>query len=121
MYGQTHTRLFPAALALLGRDEEARAILPELDAMYRSGRLSQATTAMLANHYLGDTDQTFLWIDRAIEIRDHHALPVLHRSAVIERLRQDPRFAEAMQRFAAIEAAGSPLRPDIDALREAQQ
>jgi DNA-binding winged helix-turn-helix (wHTH) protein/tetratricopeptide (TPR) repeat protein len=121
MYGQTHTRLFPAALALLGRDEEARAILPEFDAMYRSGRLSQATTAMLANHYLGDTDQTFLWIDRAIEIRDHHALPVLHRSAVIEPLRQDPRFAEAMQRFAAIEAAGSPLRPDIDALREAQQ
>lgn len=115
-YRLTRPTEFVHVLALLGRLDEARDLLHEIETEYHDLRLPQITTAMLACYFLGDIDQTLLWMQRAVEIRDRRALPFLRSDSFMAPIRHEPRYAEVLQQFAAIEAAGSSLRPEIDAM-----
>ena len=85
-----------AALALAGRREEAIAILEELREM--SGRAHVIPMAFAKLHMcLGNTNEMFTWLDRALEDHDPGAVwtPVL---PCFEPMRRDPRYGTLLQK-----------------------
>jgi tetratricopeptide (TPR) repeat protein len=85
------------ALALSGRREEA---LAELDRVLKLSKTRYVAACDIALIYaaLGDTENTFLWLDRAIE--DRSTLMVfLARDPMFDKLHTDPRFAALVKRI----------------------
>ena len=109
-FGATHRAFFPSTLAALGQAELARTILRENDAAWRAGRLHLCSYSFGGHYHLGEYDQAFVWLDRAVENREWWMFPFFRSSLFYEGLRDDPRFARAMRRLAEIEATGSPTK-----------
>jgi serine/threonine-protein kinase len=83
------------AYALSGRRAEAQKILNELQQLSKQRFISPVTVALIYSA-LGEKDQAFAWLDKAVEAGDG----LLVRSKVDHRfdsLRSDPRFAELVK------------------------
>ena len=83
-------------LAKMGRAEEARAVLQTLEALARE-RYMPACAMAQVHVGLGDFDQAFAWLDRAVEMHDVH-LASLPADAKWDALRGDARFADVLRR-----------------------
>lgn len=90
------TALRAQALALSGRNEEARA---ELDRVLERSRRHYVAAYDIALIYatLAETDNTFLWLERAMEDRST-LLVFLAQEPVFDALHTDPRFASLVKR-----------------------
>jgi tetratricopeptide (TPR) repeat protein len=109
-FGETHRASFPSVFAPLGQPELAREILRENDAAWRDGRLHLCSYSFGAHCFLGEFDQAFVWLDRAIENREWWMLPFLRSEIFYGNVRSDSRFHRAMARLAEIEATPSPTK-----------
>jgi tetratricopeptide (TPR) repeat protein len=85
------------ALALSGRRDEALAELDRLLALSKK-QFIQAINVAAIYAALGDADNAFLWLERAMEDRSTH-LPQLATTPVFASLRGDPRFAQLVDRI----------------------
>jgi tetratricopeptide (TPR) repeat protein len=84
-------------LALSGRRDEAVAELNRLLELSKH-QFIQAMNFAAIYAALGDADNAFLWLDRAMEDRSTH-LPQLATTPVFASLRGDPRFAKLIDRI----------------------
>ena len=83
--------------ALMGRRQEALNTLAQLDSIAKSGKYVTAYGVALVYTALGDKDQAFAWLNKAVEERTHW-LVWLQRDRRWDPLRSDPRFAEIVRR-----------------------
>jgi tetratricopeptide (TPR) repeat protein len=100
--GVRRAEWFPGVLALLGRNDEARHILADMEVRYARGTLPLSAFAVEAAVELGDLDEAFLWLDRTIDNRELVLLGPLHVSDRLESLRNDPRYDSVLQRIEAL-------------------
>lgn len=85
------------ALAQRGSAAEARALLQRLHAL--SARAYVPPTSFAWIHFgLGEIDETFVWMDRAIEERDHMMTPI-KSYPFLDPIRNDPRFAALLRKM----------------------
>ena len=85
------------SLARAGRADEARGLLAELEQRSRTGYV--APTALAAIHLgLGETDQAFEWLDKAIDLRDPLIVPI-KSFPHFDSLRPDPRFRALLRKM----------------------
>jgi serine/threonine-protein kinase len=82
--------------AVMGRRDEARAILRRLDSLSRHQYVTSYGVAVV-HAALGSPDSAFHWLDRAIRERTHW-LVWLNRDPRWKPLREDPRFLAAVRR-----------------------
>ncbi len=78
-------------LAESGQREEARLLLHELHGAATRGYVPPSSFAWI-HVGLGETDQAFEWLDKAIEARDPMVVGI-KSYAFLDPLRSDPRFA----------------------------
>ncbi len=93
------------AYALAGEREEARTILDNLQRMSASRYVSPYNIALIFAG-LGDREQTFAWLDRAVEDRSewtHH----IHIDPRLDSLHDDPRFQGLLRRIRLPAGPGS--------------
>jgi DNA-binding winged helix-turn-helix (wHTH) protein/tetratricopeptide (TPR) repeat protein len=109
-FGKSDRFSFPSVLASLGQPDLARAILRENDLAWREGRLHLCSYSFGGHYHLGEFDEAFVWMDRAIENREWWMLPFFRSTVFYADIRGDPRFQRAMRRLEEIEAMGSPTR-----------
>jgi tetratricopeptide (TPR) repeat protein len=82
---------------MLGREEQARALLRELEGMSQDGHVFP-WSASRAYASIGDSDRTLHWIERGIEEqRNWYWFPLLNRP-IFDFLRADPRYSEVLGR-----------------------
>ncbi len=84
------------AYAIAGRDQEARAILHQLELESVSRHVSAYHVAVIYGA-LGQTDEAFLWLDRAYEERSPW-IGYVREDPRTEDLRSDPRFSALLQK-----------------------
>jgi eukaryotic-like serine/threonine-protein kinase len=82
------------ALALAGRVVEAREILSRLEAAPRP----TAYDIALVYVGLGERDQAFRWLDKAVEQRSNFAQMTLNVEPRLDPVRTDPRFQSVLRR-----------------------
>ncbi len=82
-------------LAISGREEEARAMLAELEA--KAGSTDVTFFAALIDVGLGETDAAFDWLDKAVAERSG-STRYLKVDVRLDPLRADPRFAALLER-----------------------
>ena len=83
--------------AMAGREDEARAILAELEADFTTW-----DTWFIAQTYavLGEKDEAFRWLEVAFDARpDHPYVPWIKLPAAFKPLHDDPRFGELLRRM----------------------
>jgi len=85
------------AYALLGRRQEARAVLSELHALAARQFVSPYHVAVI-HAALGETEQAFDWLSRACDVQSE-ALIWFAVDPMLDALRPDPRFARIMARI----------------------
>ena len=85
------------ALVGLGRHDEARALLAELEQRANEATLSAPAVATLHLH-LGNREEFYRWINRGIDDRDPFALS-LHREFLWDPARRDPEFQTVLRRI----------------------
>jgi eukaryotic-like serine/threonine-protein kinase len=85
------------AVAKSGDVVQARALLDELVAASRSRYVSPYAIALLYNA-LGDHDETFAWLERGFEARDHK-MNLMKVDPKWNNLHDDPRFRDLQQRI----------------------
>lgn len=95
--------LFPPVLARLGRTQEARRILADMEAQFGRGEFVRASRVFEGYYFLEDYDQALVWLTRAIEDRQYWLFPRL-RSELFHAVREDVRFQEAMLLLERIES-----------------
>ena len=83
--------------ARLGRKDEARAILDELQRLSRQEYVP-ADSMALVYAGLGEKDQAFAWLDKAYEERSFRLLHI-KVEPMWDSLRSDPRFAQLLRRM----------------------
>jgi TolB-like protein/Flp pilus assembly protein TadD len=83
-------------LAKMGREEEARAVLKTLETLGRERYMPACAMAQI-HVGLGENNQAFAWLDRAVETHDVH-LAGLPADAKWDALRGDARFADVLRR-----------------------
>lgn len=83
-------------LAKMGRREEGRAVLQSLESLAKE-RYMPACAMAQVHVALGELDQAFAWLDRAVEMHDVH-LASLPADAKWDPLRGNPRFADVLRR-----------------------
>ena len=85
------------ALGYAGHTGEARALLDRLHAMTAQAYVPPTSLAWI-HLALGETDEAFAWMDKAIDARDHMMVPI--RSYwFFDPLRSDPRFAALLRKM----------------------
>jgi tetratricopeptide (TPR) repeat protein len=92
--------------ARMGRQEEARAILPKLEERVAKDGLGRYEIALiyagLGKAGLGDKDQAFAWLEKSVAAHDK-GMTYLKIDPCLDPLRHDPRFRELMR------AVGLPM------------
>ena len=84
-------------LAQSGKAAEARAVLDRLHAI--AGKAYVPPTAFAWIHLgLGETDQAFEWLDRAVDARDHMLTPI-KSYWFLDPIRDDPRYIAILRRM----------------------
>jgi len=91
-------RLMSMALALqgLGRVAESRAALQELEQKEGHGWAFQIAQV---HAFAGETDEAFLWLDRALVQRDMGAALEVKGDPLLRQIRGDPRYAALLARM----------------------
>jgi DNA-binding winged helix-turn-helix (wHTH) protein/TolB-like protein/Flp pilus assembly protein TadD len=84
-------------LGVMGRVDEARAVLGEMERM-SARRFVTAYGVALVHAGLGDKEQAFAWLEKAFAERSHW-LMWLRLDPRWKNLRGDPRFAELLERL----------------------
>jgi TolB-like protein/Flp pilus assembly protein TadD len=85
------------ALAQSGNVSEARSLLRDLHAIASGGYVPRTSFAWI--HFgLGEVDDAFVWMDRAIEARDHMMTPI-KTYPFLDPLRSDPRFSALLRKM----------------------
>jgi tetratricopeptide (TPR) repeat protein len=84
------------ALVKLGRHDEARALLTELEQRAHEATMSAPAVATLYLH-LGNREEFYRWISRGIDERDPFALS-LSREFLWDAARPDPEFQDLLRR-----------------------
>ena len=113
--GERYPELFPGILALLDHTEHSKLILEQTEARLPNGSTDwngAVNTATFWGYYhLGEIDDAFRWIDIGIDNRGIDLLIDLKNSPspILESLRDDRRFEQAMDRIREVEAEGSPI------------
>jgi serine/threonine-protein kinase len=98
---ETSTRAWLAREhALAGRTGEARR---RLEALLRaaSDEYVSCYDVALVHHGLGNVDEAFRWLEKAVAVRDTNGLPALKVDPRLRGLRPDPRFADLLRRMGA--------------------
>lgn len=85
------------ALALGGRDAEARALLQRLHALAAQTYVPPTGFAWI-HLGLGEIDDAFVWMDRAIDARDPMMVPI-KSYCFLDPLRPDPRFTALLRKM----------------------
>lgn len=85
------------SLARGGRNDEARQLLYELETIAHE-RYVPASSFAWIYHGLGELDQEFEWLDRAIEERDQLMMPI-RTYAFFDPIRSDPRFTALLAKM----------------------
>ena len=85
------------ALAKSGDNAQARAVLDELLAASQSRYVSPYGIALIYNA-LGEHDETFAWLERGFEARDHK-MNLLKVDPKWNNLHGDPRFEDLVRRI----------------------
>jgi tetratricopeptide (TPR) repeat protein len=86
------------AYATAGRRQEARRILDKFKMLRRRGLASASAIAILYGS-LGQTDDAFVWLDKAYLERDPALAYLKVPNRRFEPLRQDPRFQQLVTRI----------------------
>ncbi len=85
------------ALAQSGNTSEARSLLSRLHAIAAQAYVPPTCFAWI--HYgLGEIEEAFVWMDRAIEARDHMMTPI-KSYPFLDPIRSDPRFAALLRKM----------------------
>ena len=85
------------ARAAAGDRDAARAMLPVIIEGWHRGSVSPYSVANI-HVALGDRDEAFVWLERALEDRDR-MLTSLRVHPRLDPLRSDPRFASLLSRM----------------------
>ena len=85
------------ALAQSGNTAEARAVLDRLHGIARKAYVPPTSFAWI-HLGLGETDDAFLWMDRAVDGRDHMMAP-LKTYPFLDSLRADPRYLALLRKM----------------------
>ena len=85
------------ALAQSGNTAEAHALLKRLDAIARQAYVPPTSLALIYLG-LGDMDNAFLWLDRAIDARDHMMTPI-KTYPFLDPFRSDPRYLALLRKM----------------------
>ncbi len=104
-----HIRLC-ALFALLGRTDEATAILSEADQRFVNKQFVDCTPCFWCCFYLDRIDDAMIWLYRAIDNREFLLFAYLHKSTLLDGLRDDQRFIEAMRYRQVLESTGTPTK-----------
>jgi TolB-like protein/Tfp pilus assembly protein PilF len=86
------------ALANLGRPREAKALLGELMERRSRGYVSPTSIALLHSG-MGDTVETFAWLNRALEIHDPFLIYNFVNDPMLDPLKRDPRGAAILRKM----------------------
>ena len=113
LFGKARPELLINSMALVGDRAETRRLIDENEQRYQTDSLGVMSETFWAAYFLGDLELAFLWLDRTIENREYWFLPWLHRSPLLEPVREHPRFVSAMARLNEIQAQGSPTRSSV--------
>jgi hypothetical protein len=84
-------------LALAGNSAEARSVLQRLQAIACDAYVSP-TCFVWVNLGLGEIDDSFVWMDRAIDERDSIIIPIKTYPS-FDPLRSDPRFHSLLRKM----------------------
>jgi serine/threonine-protein kinase len=85
-------------LAVAGRRTEALSVLDELNTISASGRYVAARSVAEIHIGLGDIDEAFTWLGRALEQRNGWLIH-MRENPRYDRLRSDPRYLELVARM----------------------
>lgn len=85
------------ACGLAGRPEPARRLRDELVERTRAADVAPTALALVALG-LGDLDDAFRWLERAVEVRDPHVVP-LRCYPPFQALRADSRYGSLLERL----------------------
>src|SRR5262249_7010448 len=85
------------AYALAGKKAEARKVLDELEELSKSRYVSPYNNAVICVA-LGDKDQAFSWLQKAVDERSSWAM-YLRVEPRLDPLRSDPRFEPLLQKL----------------------
>jgi TolB-like protein/tetratricopeptide (TPR) repeat protein len=100
------------ALGQAGRTTEARAILERLRAI--AGAAYVPPSAMAWTHYgLGEIDEAFEWMDRAVDARDYMIIPI-QSYPFLDPVRGDPRYLGLLRKLNYVPPV---TRPDVRRLQ----
>lgn len=120
-YGGEEPILFAGILALAGMEQEARAVLASLEKLYQSGVSRRNWHGVIGHLFLGELDQAFVWLNRAVENREVNHFSHLRHASYLDPMRVDPRFDRVLERLRELEGVPSALRQIVaeheDALR----
>ncbi len=85
------------SLAQSGNASEARSLLQSLHALAAQAYVPPTCFAWI--HFgLGEIDDAFVWLDRAVEARDHMMTPI-KSYPFLDPIRSDPRFATLLRKM----------------------
>jgi TolB-like protein len=85
------------ALGQAGHSAEARAVLARLNALANAGYVPPSSFAW--THYgLGEIDQAFRWMDRAVDGRDQMMMPI-QSYPFLDPVRTDPRYVALLRKL----------------------
>jgi tetratricopeptide (TPR) repeat protein len=109
IYRDTHPHVFAGLFALLGDADVASEILRNNEMRWNEGEAGLLASSFWGYFHLGEYDQAYVWLLRAIEDREVGFVAALRRSPALDSIRDDPRFLGAMNRLAEIEREGTPI------------
>ena len=95
-YTITHA-LAVGVLALIGRNKESSAMYVALLATAKAGYVPPFQFAIV-HTMLGDKEEAFRWLDRAVKERDHY-LRLIKVEKMLEPLRSDPRYLAILDKM----------------------
>jgi tetratricopeptide (TPR) repeat protein len=85
------------ALGQAGLAAEARVILERLHAISRAAYVPPTSFAW-TYHGLGDVDEAFAWMDRAVDARDYMMIPI-QSYPFLDPVRSDPRYLALLKKM----------------------
>ena len=98
-FGDRRPHWFPGLYALLGRADEARSILEEMEVQAAEEKWVLPAEAFRAYYHLGERDLALDWLSRAIDDRQYPLFGTLRSPHHFEELKGHPRFQLAMKRL----------------------
>ena len=93
------------ALAQGGEETEARAVIEQLHEIAKTAYVPPSSFAF-TYFGLGEIDEAFVWLDRAVDCRDHMMVPI-RSYPFFDTIRDDPRYAGLLRKMNLdVEGAG---------------